>query len=120
VETEGYDRVVAAPRTWLALLRGETDEVERLEPINLGRNALRWREELPALLGGPLESHCRETVNGPLDEQFVVAEGAQGAQGEWNVRLMRSSYRDRHAQEGRRNGCGIAVRACVLSSEELL
>ncbi len=37
VETEGYDRVLAAPRTWLALLRGEMDEVERLEPINLGR-----------------------------------------------------------------------------------
>ena len=37
VETEGYDRVSAAPRTRLALLRGEMDEVERLEPINLGR-----------------------------------------------------------------------------------
>jgi class 3 adenylate cyclase len=37
VETEGYDRVLAAPRTWLALLRGEMDEVDRLEPINLGR-----------------------------------------------------------------------------------
>jgi hypothetical protein len=47
------------------------------------RNALRRREELPALLGVPLEPHCRETVNGPLDEQFVVADRAEGAQGEW-------------------------------------
>jgi hypothetical protein len=37
VETEGYDRVLAAPRTWLALLWGEMDEVDRLERINLGR-----------------------------------------------------------------------------------
>jgi len=37
VETEGYDLVLAAPRTWLALLRGEMDEVDRLEPIDLGR-----------------------------------------------------------------------------------
>jgi hypothetical protein len=37
VENEGYDLVLAAPRTWLALLRGEMDEVDRLEPINLGR-----------------------------------------------------------------------------------
>ena len=37
VETEGYDRVLAAPRTWLALLRGEMDEVDRLERINVGR-----------------------------------------------------------------------------------
>jgi tetratricopeptide (TPR) repeat protein len=37
VETEGYDLVLAAPRTWLALLRGEMDEVDRLEPIGLGR-----------------------------------------------------------------------------------
>jgi len=35
--TEGYDSVLAAPRTWLALLRGEMDEVDRLEPIDLGR-----------------------------------------------------------------------------------
>jgi hypothetical protein len=31
----------------------------------------------------PLEPHRRETANGPLDEQFAVADGAQGAQGEW-------------------------------------
>jgi class 3 adenylate cyclase len=37
VETEGYEVVLAAPRTWLALLRGEMDEVERLEPIGIGR-----------------------------------------------------------------------------------
>jgi hypothetical protein len=37
VGTEGYERVLAAPRTWLALLRGEIDEVDRLEPVNLGR-----------------------------------------------------------------------------------
>jgi class 3 adenylate cyclase len=33
--TEGYDSVLAAPRTWLALLRGEMDEVDRLQPIDL-------------------------------------------------------------------------------------
>ena len=32
VATEGYDLVLAAPRTWLALLRGEIDELDRLEP----------------------------------------------------------------------------------------
>jgi hypothetical protein len=37
VENEGYDLVLAAPRTWLALLRGDMDEVDRLEPMNLGR-----------------------------------------------------------------------------------
>ncbi len=37
VETEGYDLVLAAPRTWLALLRGEMDEVERLQPSDLTR-----------------------------------------------------------------------------------
>jgi hypothetical protein len=29
--------VLAAPRTWLALLRGEIDEVDRLEPVDLAR-----------------------------------------------------------------------------------
>jgi class 3 adenylate cyclase len=37
VATEGYELVLAAPRTWLALLRGEIDEVDRLEPIDLAR-----------------------------------------------------------------------------------
>jgi hypothetical protein len=35
--TEGYDFVLAAPRTWLALLRGEIDEVDRLESVDLVR-----------------------------------------------------------------------------------
>ena len=30
VATEGYDFVLAAPRTWLALLRGELDRLDRL------------------------------------------------------------------------------------------
>jgi class 3 adenylate cyclase len=37
VATEGYDLVLAAPRTWLALLRGEIDALERLEPVDLTR-----------------------------------------------------------------------------------
>jgi class 3 adenylate cyclase len=37
VPTEGYDSVLAAPRTWLALLRGDMGEVERLQPIDLAR-----------------------------------------------------------------------------------
>jgi signal transduction histidine kinase len=37
VATEGYDFVLAAPRTWLALLRGRLDEVERLASIDLAR-----------------------------------------------------------------------------------
>src|SRR5206468_8781342 len=37
VATEGYGLVLAAPRTWLALLRGETDSLERLEPVDLPR-----------------------------------------------------------------------------------
>jgi hypothetical protein len=34
-------------------------------------------EESPALFGVPLESHCCETVNGLLDEQLVLADGAE-------------------------------------------
>jgi class 3 adenylate cyclase len=37
VATEGYDVVLAAPRTWLALLRDEIDEVDRLQPVDLAR-----------------------------------------------------------------------------------
>ena len=37
VATEGYDFVLAAPRTWLALLRGEIDALERVESIDLAR-----------------------------------------------------------------------------------
>ena len=46
VENEGYGLVLAAPRTWIALLRGEMDEVDRLEPINLGR--IQHEYDLPA------------------------------------------------------------------------
>jgi len=35
VETEGYDLVLAAPRTWLALLRGKLDDIDSLEPLDL-------------------------------------------------------------------------------------
>jgi len=37
VATEGYDPVLAAPRIWLALLRGEIDAIDRLEPVDLAR-----------------------------------------------------------------------------------
>jgi class 3 adenylate cyclase len=37
VTTEGYDFVLAAPRIWLALLRGELDTLERLEPRDMPR-----------------------------------------------------------------------------------
>jgi hypothetical protein len=37
VATEGYDFVLAAPRTWLALLRGELDRLDRLEALDLAR-----------------------------------------------------------------------------------
>jgi class 3 adenylate cyclase len=37
VATEGYDLVLAAPRTWLALVRGEIDTLDRLEPVDLAR-----------------------------------------------------------------------------------
>jgi class 3 adenylate cyclase len=35
--TEGYDFVLAAPRTWLALVRGDVDQVDRLEAVDLVR-----------------------------------------------------------------------------------
>jgi class 3 adenylate cyclase len=37
VATEGYDFELAAPRTWLALLRGEIEEVDSPEPLDLAR-----------------------------------------------------------------------------------
>jgi class 3 adenylate cyclase len=37
VATEGYDFALAAPRTWLALLRREIEDVDRLEPVDLAR-----------------------------------------------------------------------------------
>jgi class 3 adenylate cyclase len=37
VATEGYDFALAAPRTWLALLRGEFDDIDGSEPLDLGR-----------------------------------------------------------------------------------
>jgi hypothetical protein len=37
VATEGYDFVLAAPRTWLALLRGEIDAINRIDPVDLAR-----------------------------------------------------------------------------------
>ena len=37
VATEGYDFVLAAPRIWLALVRGELDTLERLEPRDVAR-----------------------------------------------------------------------------------
>ena len=37
VATEGYDFVLAAPRTWLALVRGELDRLDRLEAVDLAR-----------------------------------------------------------------------------------
>jgi class 3 adenylate cyclase len=37
VATEGYEAVLAAPRTWLALLRGEVENITPLEPADLAR-----------------------------------------------------------------------------------
>jgi class 3 adenylate cyclase len=37
IATEGYDFVLAAPRTWLALLRGELDSLDHLEALDLAR-----------------------------------------------------------------------------------
>jgi class 3 adenylate cyclase len=37
VATEGYDFVLAAPRTWLALARGEMDKFDHLEALDLAR-----------------------------------------------------------------------------------
>jgi hypothetical protein len=37
IATEGYDFVLAAPRTWLALLRGESDPLEGVESLDLAR-----------------------------------------------------------------------------------
>jgi hypothetical protein len=37
VATEGYDPVLAAPRIWLALLRGDLDALDRLGSIDLAR-----------------------------------------------------------------------------------
>ena len=37
VETAGYEPVLAAPRIWLALLRGDIDALDRLEPVDLAR-----------------------------------------------------------------------------------
>jgi len=47
VATEGYDVVLAAPRTWLALLRGELDQVDGLQPIDLAR--VKHEYALPAV-----------------------------------------------------------------------
>jgi class 3 adenylate cyclase len=47
VATEGYDLVLAAPRTWLALLRGKLDEVDRLARIDLAR--IQHEYALPAV-----------------------------------------------------------------------
>jgi hypothetical protein len=37
VATEGYEAVLAAPRTWLALLRGDLESIVPLEPADLAR-----------------------------------------------------------------------------------
>jgi class 3 adenylate cyclase len=43
VATEGYDSVLAAPRAWLALLRGEIDDVRALiEPLGLAARHTAW------------------------------------------------------------------------------
>jgi class 3 adenylate cyclase/tetratricopeptide (TPR) repeat protein len=42
VATEGYDFALAAPRTWLALLRDEIDEVDRVEPIDLAHGPMSY------------------------------------------------------------------------------
>ena len=43
VATEGYDFVVAAPRVWLALHRGEVDDIAALiEPLRQARNLTAW------------------------------------------------------------------------------
>ena len=47
VATEGYDFVLVAPRTWLALLRREMDEVAPLDPADLAR--VRPEYALPAV-----------------------------------------------------------------------
>ncbi len=41
---------------------------------------LRLCDELPRVIGVPLEAHRIETVDGLLDERFVLADGAEGPQ----------------------------------------
>jgi class 3 adenylate cyclase len=68
VATEGYDVVLAAPRTWLALLRGELDEVGRLTSIDLAR--IQHEYALPA-------AAARLDALAALNERSLVEQAAQ-------------------------------------------
>jgi len=100
VATEGYDLVLAAPRTWLALLRGEIDEVDSLEPIDLARvkteyalpaaaarldalaarkeRALVEREAPPLLQPGTYLEPFALRALGAVREDELLVEGAAG------------------------------------------
>jgi hypothetical protein len=67
VATEGYDLVLAAPRTWLALLRGEIDELDRLEPVDLAR--VKHEYALPA-------AAARLDALAALKERSLIERGA--------------------------------------------
>jgi hypothetical protein len=97
VATEGYDVVLAAPRTWLALLRGEIDTLERVESLDLARGqtwyalpataarldalaALKERSlverDAPALLqpGTYLEPFALRALGAVRDDQALVEQ----------------------------------------------
>jgi hypothetical protein len=65
--SEGYDFVLAAPRTWLALQRGEIDALHPVEPLDLARGQT-WYA-LPA-------TAARLDALGALKERSLVERDA--------------------------------------------
>jgi class 3 adenylate cyclase len=101
VATEGYEAVLAAPRTWLQLLRGEVDDVVPLEKPDLARiqhefalptaaarldalGTLRERavveRDAPALLqpGTYLEPFALRALGAVRDDASLIEQAADG------------------------------------------
>jgi class 3 adenylate cyclase len=99
VATEGYDLVLAAPRTWLALLRGKIDALDRLEPVDLARvkheyalpaaaarldalaalkeRSLVERDGPPLLLPGTyLEPFALRALGGVREDELLIEQAA--------------------------------------------
>jgi class 3 adenylate cyclase len=116
VATEGYDFVLAAPRTWLALLRGELDELDRFEAVDLARGqtwyalpaaaarldalaALKERSlverDAPALLqpGTYLEPFALRALGAVREDDLLIEQAAErfAAMGlEWHAEQSRT------------------------------
>jgi len=101
VESEGYDIVLAAPRTWLALLRGEIDDVDelidavdlprgqtwyaipaaaaRLDALAGARDKTRAEREAPALLrpGTYLEPFALRTLGVVREDENLIHQAVE-------------------------------------------